>query len=64
MTEQTLLRWWPRISLRRLSLIVAARRQRKALAELDDAQLADIGLGRDAAEKEAARWDVPPNWRH
>ena len=41
------------------------RRQRKALARLDDAQLADIGLSRAQARAEGARpfWDVPASWR-
>ncbi len=39
------------------ALIVA--RQRRALAELDDHQLADIGISREDAEREANRafWD-------
>jgi uncharacterized protein YjiS (DUF1127 family) len=48
----------------RLQLGVAARAQRKALARLDTAALADIGLSRAEAEIEARRplWDVPSNW--
>ena len=47
----------------RMSL--TARRQRAALAKLDDAALADIGLTRLQANIEAKRplWDVPANWR-
>ncbi len=50
--------------LRSLSLRLAARRQRRALAELDAERLADIGLSRDAALKEASRsfWDAPESW--
>jgi len=50
--------------LRRLGLGLAAARQRRHLAELDDAMLRDIGLSREAAEEEAGRsvWDVPPSW--
>lgn len=41
------------------------RAQRRQLALLDDAMLADIGLTRAGAAIEAARpiWDVPANWR-
>ena len=48
----------------RLQLGLEARAQRKALAALDTAALADIGLTRVQAETEAARpiWDVPANW--
>ncbi|MDH2328243.1 DUF1127 domain-containing protein [Cereibacter sp. SYSU M97828] len=49
---------------RRLFLAHQARRQRIKLSQLDDARLADIGLTRDQAAAEAARWDVPTNWRH
>ncbi len=44
---------------------LALRRQRAALASLDDTALKDIGLSRDEARREARRkpWDVPPNWR-
>ena len=40
------------------------RRQRKALARLDDAALRDLGLTRREAITEARRkiWDVPSNW--
>lgn len=45
--------------------MAALRRQRKALARLDDATLRDLGLTRSQAEQEAKRaaWDVPANWR-
>ena len=41
------------------------RRQRKALSELDDHMLNDIGVTRDEARTEAQRpvWDAPENWR-
>ncbi len=41
------------------------RAERRALARLDDAILADIGLTRAEAMMEAERpaWDVPDNWR-
>jgi uncharacterized protein YjiS (DUF1127 family) len=44
---------------------LAAHRQRAALAQLDDAHLADIGLTARAAMAEANRsfWDVPASWR-
>lgn len=50
--------------VRRLSLGLGVRRQRRRLAELDDAQLRDIGLTREAARAEADRpvWDVPQTW--
>lgn len=38
---------------------VAVRRQRRALARLDDRLLRDIGVDREAARKEAAK----PIWR-
>lgn len=47
----------------RLAPAVAASRAR--LTEMDDAQLADIGLTRAQAAHEAALpvWNVPANWR-
>jgi len=49
----------------RLGQMVALRRQRRTLAALDPARLADIGLTPEEARAEAARkmWDVPPGWR-
>ncbi|MFT4150139.1 MAG: DUF1127 domain-containing protein [Paracoccaceae bacterium] len=49
----------------RLASVLTLHRQRRALLDLDDALLADIGLTRDKALAEAARpaWDVPPAWR-
>ena len=40
-------------------------RQRRALADLADTQLRDIGVSRSEAETEANRavWDVPHQWR-
>lgn len=48
-----------------LSYLLGLWRQRRALAALEDHQLADIGLSRAQAEDEANRpiWDVPQNWR-
>lgn len=51
--------------LRGLSLRLAALRQRRALAAMDAARLADIGLSREDALKEAGRgfWDAPEHWK-
>ena len=52
----------PRFSLRsRLGLW----RTRRALAKLDAAGLADVGISEDAARREASLtfWDVPDNWK-
>jgi uncharacterized protein YjiS (DUF1127 family) len=40
-------------------------RQRRDLAQLDDARLEDLGLSRREALREAQRpiWDVPSNWK-
>ena len=40
-------------------------RQRRALGALDAHMLADIGLSREEARREAARpfWDAPRHWR-
>lgn len=48
----------------RVMLGLAARRQRQALARLDEARLHDIGLDRATAEAESRRpaWDVPSHW--
>lgn len=48
-----------------LMAMFALRRQRRQLRDLDDAQLADIGLTRYEAEVESRRpaWDVPAGWR-
>jgi uncharacterized protein YjiS (DUF1127 family) len=39
-------------------------RSRRALAQLDDHQLCDIGLSREQAQLEAQRkaWDAPAAW--
>ncbi|MGX0878528.1 uncharacterized protein YjiS (DUF1127 family) [Roseovarius sp. MBR-154] len=44
-----------------LGLLLDVRRQRRALLRLDDAALADLGLTRRAALREATRpfWDLP-----
>ncbi|MFV0361427.1 DUF1127 domain-containing protein [Tropicimonas sp.] len=49
----------------RIRNMVALRRQRRNLAELDDRALRDIGVSRYEAEIESARpsWDVPQHWR-
>ncbi len=51
--------------LARLGSAVAIARQRRALRDLDDAILRDIGLTRDEALREATRafWDAPRHWR-
>ncbi|WP_300548131.1 DUF1127 domain-containing protein [Roseovarius sp.] len=48
----------PRFPLRKM---LAVRHQRRALRNLDDTALADIGLSRAQADAEAARpfWDLP-----
>lgn len=50
--------------LHRLRLGLRLRDQRRALAQLDDATLRDIGITRAEALAEAKRrvWDVPPSW--
>jgi uncharacterized protein YjiS (DUF1127 family) len=50
--------------LSRLVTLNAVYRQRRALAALDAAALADLGLSRSEAETEAARpfWDAPAHW--
>ena len=49
----------------RLKQVHDAWRQRRALARMDDAALADIGKTRTQALAEARRplWDVPQHWR-
>ncbi|MCV6586020.1 MAG: DUF1127 domain-containing protein [Marinibacterium sp.] len=48
-----------------LAELFALWRQRQHLRRLDDDALADIGLTRQDAEREAARpvWDAPERWR-
>lgn len=50
----------PVMGLNVLALLAVAR-QRAALADMDDARLADLGLTRDEALAEARRpfWDLP-----
>ena len=56
---------------RRRSLLAMMRvapallRQRRALADLDDSRLQDLGLTRAQARAEADRpfWDAPAHWR-
>ncbi|MEV8466557.1 DUF1127 domain-containing protein [Fluviibacterium sp. DFM31] len=62
---RTLPRQPRRLSLRGLvHAIAAAHRQRRALQQLDDRMLADVGITRAQAEKEADRliWDAPAHW--
>ncbi len=49
-----------------ISQMIALHKQRKALADMDDAQLHDLGLSFAEAQAEAARpaWDVPATWTH
>ena len=49
----------------RLLRALALSTQRRRLAHLDDAALADIGITRDEARREARRpfWDAPLHWR-
>ncbi len=49
----------------RPGLWLSVARHRAALAKLDAARLADIGLTPTVARAEAARpfWDVPAHWR-
>lgn len=51
-----------RLALGRLSAMLAARRQRGELTELDDRTLQDIGVSRADVEREANRpfWDITP----
>ncbi len=51
--------------LSRLGQMAAVRRQRRALASLNDHLLKDIGLSAEEARQEAESplWDVPANWR-
>ncbi len=54
-----------RTSRRRLMSYLSLYRQRKALANLDDHLLRDLGLTREEALREADRplWDAPSHWR-
>lgn len=58
----------PRIAgfgIPKIQAILAVYNSRRALARLDQAHLADVGLTPDQARAEAARapWDLPANWR-
>ncbi|MFK7882380.1 DUF1127 domain-containing protein [Roseobacter sp.] len=50
---------------RGLKALVTLWRTRRALAQLDDRALEDIGVTRHAADLEAKRsiWDVPQSWK-
>lgn len=62
---------WPETAsqlLNRCQRMAAVARERRALAALNDRELRDIGVTRDAAAREAARpyWDTPDRprrWR-
>lgn len=60
-TPATLPRLHP---LRLFGAIASLYRQRRALAELDDRLLDDIGVTKTQARREAERpvWDVPQHW--
>jgi uncharacterized protein YjiS (DUF1127 family) len=68
MSDLSYLRYYepaPRPSLaRRLITMLSVRRQRRALADLDDHILSDIGITREQALRESSRlaWDVPARW--
>ena len=49
-----------------LGALFSVWRQRRALANLDEAALRDIGVTRAEAQAEASRpvWDVPETWRY
>ena len=51
--------------LRHVAALRATRRQRRDLARLDAAALADVGITVAQAQDEARRpvWDVTPSWR-
>ncbi|MEM9969306.1 MAG: DUF1127 domain-containing protein [Pseudomonadota bacterium] len=57
--------WSVARALTSLEQIIAVSRSRRALAALDPAQLADVGISQPDAQTEAALpfWDVPSNWR-
>jgi uncharacterized protein YjiS (DUF1127 family) len=48
-----------------ITRLIVLRRERQALARLDDHLLADIGLDQQSSLQEARRppWDVPDSWR-
>lgn len=51
--------------LGRLMHALEVRQSRRALANLNAEQLADIGITREEADQESARplWDAPAHWR-
>lgn len=53
-----------RAPFKALARMFAVARQRRALADLDDHLLRDIGVSPEEARKEAARpmWDAPDHW--
>lgn len=55
----------PRVSTRGLFALLGLSRTRRALRDLDDRMLSDIGLSRAEADAESQRpvWDVPAGWR-
>lgn len=50
---------------RSLGDYISLARQRRQLGKLSPDQLKDIGISRDAAQREANRllWDAPSTWR-
>ncbi len=48
----------------RIAMAYALMRQRRRLAQLDEAALTDIGVSREEAQAEARRpvWDAPQSW--
>lgn len=48
----------------RMTHLLGLMRSRRALRGLSDAQLQDVGVTREQAQKEAQRpiWDVPETW--
>ena len=54
----------PRFSLGSIVTAFRVMRERARLASMDDRELADIGLTREQATREAARpiWDAPQTW--
>lgn len=48
-----------------LPAFLALRRSRRALSNLSEAQLRDVGISHKEAQAEAARpiWDAPAHWK-
>ena len=65
MTLLETLSFTPRRTGISLGRVVDVWRQRRALANLDDSALEDIGVSFKDAHREANRavWDVPNTWR-